>query len=323
MRLTITRLLAAASLCGFQLAPHAQAQDYPIRPIRIIVPYPAGGSADLLPRIFAEKLSAKWGQPVLVENRPGAGGNIGAEFVYNAEPDGYTLFATAPGPLVVNQNLYRKLAFDPAQFVPVSVMAAIPNVLLVNPRVPAKSVDELIAYARANPGKLNYGSQGNGTTSHLTAELFKSTAGVSITHVPYKGSAPAMAALLGGEIDLMFDNLGVTLPHVKGGRLRALAVASEKRVASLPEVPAMSETLSGFTSVAWFGIVAPPKTPAPIAEKLSAAVAEAIRQPDVAKRLAALSAEPVGDMPAGMAAFMRRDGERWKSVIEAAQVKAD
>jgi tripartite-type tricarboxylate transporter receptor subunit TctC len=202
-------------------------------------------------------------------------------------------------------------------------MAAIPNVLLVNPRIPAKSVDELIAYARASPGKLNYGSQGNGTTSHLTAELFKSTAGVSITHVPYKGSAPAMAALLGGEIDLMFDNLGLTLPHVKSGRLRVLAVASEKRVASLPEVPAMSEILPGFTSVAWFGIVAPPKTPAPIAEKLSAAVAEAIRQPDVAKRLAALSAEPVGDTPAEMAAFMRLDGERWRSVIEAAQVKAD
>jgi len=317
MRPTIARMLAAA-LCGFPPALHAQAQDYPNKPIRIIVPYPAGGSADLLPRIFAEKLSAKWGQPVLVENRPGAGGNIGAEFVYKAEPDGYTL-----GPLVVNQNLYRKLAFDPAKFVPVSVMAVIPNVLLVNPRVPAKSVDELIAYARANPGKLNYGSQGNGTTSHLTAELFKSTAGLSVTHVPYKGSAPAMAALLGGEIDLMFDNLGVTLAHVKSGGLRALAVASEKRVASLPEVPAMSEILPGFTSVAWFGIVAPPKTPAPIAEKLSAAVAEAIRQPDVAKRLAALSAEPVGDTPAGMAAFMKLDGERWKSVIEAAQVKAD
>ena len=322
MRPMIARLLAAASFCGFPTA-YAQAQDYPNKPIRIIVPYPAGGSADLLPRIFAEKFSAKWGQPVLVENRPGAGGNIGAEFVYKAEPDGYTLFATAPGPLVVNQNLFRKLAFDPAQFVPVSVMAAIPNVLLVNPRIPAKSVDELIAYARASPGKLNYGSQGNGTTSHLTAELFKSTAGVSITHVPYKGSAPAMAALLGGEIDLMFDNLGLTLPHVKSGRLRVLAVASEKRVASLPEVPAMSEILPGFTSVAWFGIVAPPRTPAPIAEKLSAAVAEAIRQPDVAKRLAALSAEPVGDTPAEMAAFMRLDGERWRSVIEAAQVKAD
>jgi tripartite-type tricarboxylate transporter receptor subunit TctC len=320
----MTRRFLLAAAFGLALAASAQAQEYPTKPIRIIVPYPAGGSADLLPRIFAEKLSAKWGQPVLVENRPGAGGNIGAELAYKAEPDGYTLFATAPGPLVVNQNLYRKLAFDPAQFVPVSVMAAIPNVFLVNPNVPAKNVDELIAYARANPGKLNYGSQGNGTTSHLTAELFKSTAGgLNITHVPYKGSAPAMAALLGGEIDLMFDNLGVTLQHVRSGKLRALAVGGEKRVASLPDVPTMSEILSGFTSVAWFGIVAPPKTPTTIAEKLSAAVAEAIRQPDVAKRLAAMSADPIGGTPAEMAAFMKRDGERWKSVIESAQVKVD
>jgi tripartite-type tricarboxylate transporter receptor subunit TctC len=317
----IRRFLLATTLA---LAASAHSQDYPTKPIRIIVPYPAGGSADLLPRIFAGKLSAKWGQPVLVENRPGAGGNIGAEFAYKAEPDGYTLFATAPGPLVVNQNLYRKLAFDPAQFVPVSVMAVIPNVLLVNPKVPAKSVEELIAYAKANPGKLNYGSQGNGTTSHLTAELFKSTAGgLQITHVPYKGSAPAMTALLAGEIDFMFDNLGVTLQHVKGGRLRALATCSEKRVPSLPEVPAMSEILSGFSSVAWFGIVAPPKTPMPIAEKLSAAVVEAIRMPDVRGRLANLSAEPVGGTPAEMATFMRRDEERWKSVIEAAHVKVD
>ena len=318
----IERLLVAACVAAFALS--AQAQGYPNKSIRIVVPYPAGGSADLLPRIFAEKLWAKWGQPVLVENRPGAGGNIGAEFVYKAEPDGYTLFATAPGPLVVNQNLFRKLAFDPSQFVPVSVMAAIPNVLIVNPRVPVKTVDELIAYAAANRGKLNYGSQGNGTTSHLTAELFKSAAGgLEITHVPYKGSAPAMAALLAGEIDLMFDNLGVTLQHVKAGRLRALATCGEKRVASLPEVPAMSEILSGFSSVAWFGIVAPPKTPMPIAQTLSAAVAEAIRMPDVRERLAKLSADPIGSTPAEMAAFMKKDAERWRGVIRSAGVKAD
>jgi tripartite-type tricarboxylate transporter receptor subunit TctC len=315
------RLLLAALLAS---AFAVQAQDYPAKPIRIVVPYPAGGSADLLPRIFAEKLNAKWGQPVLVENRPGAGGNIGAEFVYRAEPDGYTLFASAPGPLVVNQNLYRQLAFDPMQFVPVSIMAAIPNVLLVNPGVPAKSVEELIAYAKANPDKLNYGSQGSGSTAHLTAELFKTAGGgLKITHVPYKGSAPAMTALLAGEIELTFDNLGVTLPHIKSGKLRVLAVASEKRVASLPEVPAMSEILPGFVSVAWFGIVAPPKTPAAIAEKFSAAVAEAIRQPDVVKRLATLSAEPVGDTPAEMAAFMKQEEQRWKGVIETARVKAD
>ena len=316
------RLLAVASLA--LALSFAQAQDYPSRPIRIVVPYPAGGSADLLPRIFAEKLGAKWGQPLLVENRPGAGGNIGAEFVYRADPDGYTLFASAPGPLVVNQNLYRKLALDPAQFVPVSIMAAIPNVLLVNPKVPAKSVAELIAYAKANPDRLNYGSQGSGSTAHLTAELFKLAAGgLKITHIPYKGSAPAMTALLGGEIDLMFDNLGVTLPHVKSGRLRILAVGSEKRIASLPDVPSMSEILPGFVSVAWFGIVAPPKTPTAVAHKLSAAVAEALRERDVLDRLAALSAEPVGGTPEETAAFMKQEEARWKRVIEAAQVKAD
>lgn len=320
----MTRRFLLAAAFGLALCPSAHAQEYPARPIRIIVPYPAGGSADLMPRIFAEKLGAKWGQPVLVENRPGAGGNVGAEVAYRAEPDGYTLFATAPGPLIVNQNLYSKLPFDPAQFVPVAIMGAIPNVLLVNPKLPANRVQELIAIARAEPGKLNYGSQGNGTTSHLTAELFKSMAGgLKITHVPYKGSAPAIAALMSGEIDFSFDNLGVTLQHVRSGRLRVLAVCTERRIASLPDVPAMSEILPGFTSVTWFGIVAPPKTPAPIAEKLSAAVAEAIRQPDVAKRLAAMSAEPIGGTPAEMAAFMRRDGERWKSVIEAARVKVD
>jgi tripartite-type tricarboxylate transporter receptor subunit TctC len=318
--MTCRFLFAAASVLTLALA---QAQDFPSRPIRIVVPYPAGGSADLVPRAVTDKLQAKWGQPVFVENRPGAGGNLGAESVYRAEPDGYTLLATPPGPLVVNQNLYRKLAFDPSKFAPVSVLAEIPNVLLVNPKMQAYRVKDIIEYAKANPDKLNYGSQGNGTTSHLTAELFKSAAGVKITHVPYKGSAPAMAALLSGEIDLMFDNLGVTLPQVQAGKLRALAVCSEHRVSSLPAVAAMSEILPGFVSSTWVGVVAPPNTPAAIAERLSAAFDEAIRSPDVAQRLAALSAEPVGGTPARMATFMRFEEQRWKHVIEAAKVKAD
>jgi tripartite-type tricarboxylate transporter receptor subunit TctC len=313
-------LIAVACVLTVALA---QAQDYPSRPIRIVVPYPPGGSADLVPRAVAEKLQTMWGQPVVIENRPGAGGNIGAEAVYRAEPDGYTLMGTPPGPLVVNQNLYRRLAFDPAKFVPVSIIAEIPNVLLVNPRLPVYRIRELIDYARANPDKLNYGSQGAGTTSHLTAELFKSETGLKIAHVPYKGSAPAMAALLAGEVDLMFDNLGVTLPQVKSGKLRALAVCSESRVASLPGVPAMSEALPAFVSATWVGIVAPPSTPAVVAEKLSAAIDDAIRSPDVARRLAALSAEPVGGTPARMAAFMRLEEARWKQIIESAQVRAD
>jgi tripartite-type tricarboxylate transporter receptor subunit TctC len=318
--MTCRLLLAAASALALTLV---QAQDYPSRPIKIIVPYPPGGSADLVPRAIVDELRAKWGQPVLVENHPGAGGNVGAESVYRAEPDGYTLLATPPGPLVVNQNLYRNLRFDPSKFVPVVVLAEIPNVLLVNPKMNAFRVKDIIDYARANPDKLNYGSQGSGTTSHLTAELFKSAAGVRITHVPYKGSAPAMAALLAGEIDLMFDNLGVTLPQVKAGRLRAIAVCSENRVSPLPGVATMSEILPGFISSTWVGVVAPPGTPAAIADRLSAALSEAIRAPDVQKRLAALSAEPVGGTPARMASFTKFEEQRWKRVIETAKVQVD
>jgi tripartite-type tricarboxylate transporter receptor subunit TctC len=318
--MTCRLLLAAASAFALTLV---QAQDYPSRPIKIVVPYPAGGSADLVPRAIVDELRAKWGQPVLVENHPGAGGNVGAEFVYRAEPDGYTLLATPPGPLVVNQNLYRNLRFDPSKFVPVIVLAEIPNVLLVNPKMNAFRVKDIIDYAKANPDKLNYGSQGSGTTSHLTAELFKSAAGVRITHVPYKGSAPAMAALLAGEIDLMFDNLGVTLPQVKAGRLRAIAVCSEHRVSALPGVAAMPEILPGFVSSTWVAVVAPPGTPAAIAARLSAALDEAIRAPEAQKRFAALSAEPVGGSPARMASFMKFEEQRWKRVIETAKVQVD
>jgi len=321
MRPVIARLLAAISLSGFALA--AQAQEYPNKPVRIVAPFPAGGSADVIPRIIGEKLSAKWGQPVIVENRVGAAGNIGAEYVYRADPDGYTLLSSPPPPLIINQNLYRNLAFDPTQFVPVSIMVAIPNVVLVNPKVPANTIRELIAYAKANPDKLNFASQGSGTTSHLTGEMFKAMAGVRITHIPYKGSAPALTDLLAGQVDMMFDNLGVSRQHVLNGKLKMLAVCSEKRVASFPDVPALAEILPGFEAVAWFGIVAPPKTPAAIAEKISAAVAEVLKLPEVQKRLADLSAEPIGNTPAQMAAFMKQDGERWREVIRSTGVKAD
>ena len=323
-----TRWLLAgiAYACVLTGSAHAQdtAQAYPARAIRIIVPFPAGGTADLLPRIIAEKLSANWGQPVIVDNRAGAAGNIGAEMVFNAEPDGYTLLSAPPPPLVINQSLYPKLAFDPLRFVPVSVMAAVPNVMLVNPKVPANNVRELIAWARANPDRLIYSSQGSGTTSHLTTEMFKSAAGgLTATHVPYKGTAPALAALLAGEVNLMFDNLGVSLQHVRAGRLKALAVCGERRVASLPDVPAMAETYPGFVAVAWFGVVAPPQTPVRIAAKLSGAIVEALKLPDVARRLIELSAEAVGSTPAQMAAFMKEDTARWRTVVRSANVKLD
>ena len=302
----------------------AQAQEWPAKTVRIIVPFPPGGSADLMPRVVAEKLSEKWGQPVIVENRPGAAGNIGADVVFRSEPDGYTLLSAPPPPLVINRLLYPKLSYDSTQFVPVTVIGAIPNVLLVHPKVNANSVQELIALAKANPGKLNYASQGIGTTSHLTAELFKSMAGgLQITHVPYKGTAPALADLLGGQVDMMCDNLGVSLPHVKSGKLKALAVASRTRVKSLPEVPALAESLPGFEAVAWFGIVAPPRTPSAVVEKVAAGVIDALKIPDVQKRLAELSAEPMGLTPAQTAAYMKQETERWGAVIRNAGVKAE
>jgi tripartite-type tricarboxylate transporter receptor subunit TctC len=304
--------------------PAANAQDWPQKAVRIIVPFPAGGSADLIPRIAAEKLSQQWGQPVIVENRPGAAGNIGADVVFKSEPDGYTLLSAPPPPLVINRLLYPALTYDSTQFVPITVVAAIPNVLLVHPKVPATTVAELIAYAKANPGKLNYASQGSGTTSHLTAELFKSMAGgLAITHVPYKGTAPALADLVAGQVEMMCDNLGVSLPHVKSGRLRALAVASRARSPSLPEVPTLAQTLPGFEAVAWFGVVAPPRTPAAIAEKVAAGVREALKSPDVLKRLADLSAEPMALTPSETAAFMKQETERWGRVIRTAGVKLD
>jgi tripartite-type tricarboxylate transporter receptor subunit TctC len=300
------------------------AQEWPQKAVRIIVPFPPGGSADLLPRTIGEKLSQQWGQPVIVDNRPGAAGNIGATAAYQAEPDGYTLLSAPPPPLVINRLLYPKLAYDPTQFVPMTVIAAIPNVLLVHPSVKASSVAELIALAKSNPGKLNYASQGSGTTSHLTAELFKSSAGaLQITHVPYKGTAPALADLLGGQVDLMFDNLGVSLPHVKSGKLRALAVASSRRFRSLPEVPALAEALPGFESVAWFGIVGPPKTSSQIAERVAAGVAEALRNPEILRRLSELSADPLGMTPVETAAFMKVETERWGAVIRAAGIKLE
>ena len=301
----------------------AQAQDYPSHPVKIIVPFPAGGTADVMPRIFSEWLAKKWGQPVVIENRTGAAGNIGAEAVAKAEPDGYTLLAAPPPPLVINQNLYPKLGFDPTEFVPIVIMGRVPNALVVNPKLPFNSVAELIAYAKANPGKLTSATQGNGTTSHLTSEMFQLMAGVKFQHVPYRGSAPALTDLVAGSVDLMFDNLGVSLALVKGGQLRLLAVATPQHMASLPDVPTIAATLPGFESAAWYAIVAPPKTPSTVVDKINADVNAALRESDVLARLAQLSAEPIGGTPQATAAYMREEVERWHKVIKSANVKLD
>jgi tripartite-type tricarboxylate transporter receptor subunit TctC len=313
--------LALAAMLA--VLPQADAQDYPSRPVKIIVPFPAGGTADVMPRVIGEWLSRKWGQPVVVENRTGAAGNIGAEAVAKAEPDGYTLLSAPPPPLVINQNLYPKLGFDPSEFVPIVIMGRVPNALVVNPKLPLNSVAEVIAYAKANPGKLTSATQGNGTTSHLTSELLQMMADVKFQHVPYRGSAPALTDLVAGSVDLMFDNLGVSLPLVKGGQLKLLGVATPKRMASLPDVPTIAETLPGFESAAWFAIVAPPKTPQAVVDKINADVNEALRQSDIVQRLTQLSAEPIGGTPQATAAYMREEIERWHKVIKAANVKLD
>jgi tripartite-type tricarboxylate transporter receptor subunit TctC len=314
-------VLALATLLA--LTNGLAAQDYPARAVKIVVPFPAGGTADAMPRIVGDWLSRKWGQPVIIENKTGAAGNIGAEQVANAEPDGYTLLSAPPPPLVINHNLYPKLGFDPTAFVPIVIMGRVPNALVVHPKVTASTVAAFIADARANPGKITAATQGNGSTSHLTSEMFQMMANVKFQHVPYRGSAPALQDLVAGTVDIMFDNLGVSLALVKGGKLRLIAVASPQRLPTLSDVPAIAETLAGFEASAWFAIVAPPKTPQKVADRINADVNEALRQPDILKRLAELSAEPIGGSPQATAAYMRVEIERWHRVIKQANIRLD
>ena len=309
-----------AIMAGMAMAACALSQ--PGKQVRIIVPFPPGGAADALTRMVAEKLPAQIGQPVLVEYRPGAGGNVAAEQLSRAEPDGSVLLSAPPHLLTINHMLY-KLSFDLTKLVPVGIIAAYPNVLLATPRLPVSNVTELIALAQARPGALNIASQGNGTSTHLTAELFKMLAKVDMVHVPYKGTAPAFADLLGGQVDVMFDNLIAALPHVKSGKLKLLGVGGAKRVDAFPQVPAIAELLPGFRSETWMGLVAPPATPPATATRLSAALRSVLQDPDVRRRLSELQAEPVGSTPEQMAEIIRQDTERWSGVIQSARVRID
>jgi tripartite-type tricarboxylate transporter receptor subunit TctC len=297
------------------------AVNYPAQNIRIIVPFPAGGTADILPRIVAEKLRQKWNQPVVIENRSGAGGNIGADAVAGSTPDGYTLLASPPGPIAINENLYKTLSYRPADLMPITVLGTVPNVLDVRPGFPAKSVQELIAYARANPGKVSFASQGNGSTSHLTAVLFESLTGISMVHVPYRGTAPALQDVMGGTVDLFFDNLGSSLSLQQGGALRILGVCGTERAPALPDIPTVREAgVPDFSSVTWFALMAPKGTPAPILAKLNAAVTDILKQPDVQAQFAKLGVRPAPmDMP-GTAKFIADERTRWKEVIKSADV---
>ncbi|HEY4075038.1 MAG TPA: tripartite tricarboxylate transporter substrate binding protein [Herbaspirillum sp.] len=310
-------LLTSALASAFSLAASAPApaDGYPDRPIKIIVPYPPGGSVDTMARILGEKLQRKWGQPVIVENRGGAGGNIGAELVWRSAPDGYTLLFAASGPYAINKALYGTLGYEPEKLTPISVVSISHMVLIAHPRPGLESLQQMIAYAKANPGKLTYASSGKGTISHLTAEIFKTAAGIKMTHVPYKGSGPAMVDILAGNVDLGFVELSSALPYVRSDKVRALGVSSEKRKPVMPDVPAIAEVLPGFVSSTWFGMAAAPKTPMDIANKLSSAVAEALKQPAVVERFNGLNIDAVGGTPAEMAQFMKLETERWGKVV--------
>ncbi|CAA2109360.1 Bug family tripartite tricarboxylate transporter substrate binding protein [Variovorax paradoxus] len=310
-------LIACACLLG-----HTSAQAQNDNKIaRLVVPFPAGGTADILPRVVADKLRDLYPGGVVVENRTGAGGNIGADVVYRAEPDGKTLLASPPAPIAINQHLYRKLGFDPARWVPVTVLATVPNVLVVNPKLPVHNVAEFIAYVKANPGKVSFASQGNGTTSHLTASLFMQLTGTTMTHVPYKGTAPALVDLIGGQVDVFFDNISSSLQFERTGKVRILAVADEQRSKALPNVPTFAEQkMPDMNAVTWFAVVAPPGTPASIVDATQKAMAGALALPDVKQKFAEQGAEPRGWDSARTGQFIQAETVKWNKVIQSAKV---
>ncbi len=310
-------LLGSACLTGTTGAQQS-------KPLRLVVPFPAGGTADVLPRLVAEKMRAQFPGGVLIENKTGAGGNIGAELVFRAEPDGLTLLASPPGPIAINHHLYRKLSFDPTRWVPVTVLATVPNVLAMRTQFPAQNVAEFIAYLKANPGKVSYASQGSGSTSHLTASLFMQLTGTEMTHVPYKGTAPALVDVVGGNVDVFFDNISSSAQFHQTGKLRVLAVADEQRSRALPQVPTFAEAgLPGMTAVTFFSVVAPPNTPASVVAAVHKSIADALAQPDVHARFTEQGAEPRGWSPEQTARFIRTESERWNKVIKSANVLLD
>ena len=310
----------------FALAGTAVAQNYPEYVVRIINPFPAGGSVDVTGRILAQKLSENVGGQFILENRAGAGGNIGAESVAKSTPDGYTLLYSTPGPLVVNHRLYAKgLPYDPTKdFEPIAVIVRVPMVLLVNPKVPATNVQELIELARKQPGTINFGSPGIGSANHLSGELFKSMAEINLTHVPYKGSGPAMADLLGGHIQMMFDAIPANLQNITSGAVRALGNAGTTRPTMLSKVPTIAEQgLTGFDSFSWFALVAPAKTPAPILARLRSEVAKILAMPDVIKRLTDLGSEPGTAVESEVRAFFQSETDKWSEVIRVAKISVE
>ncbi len=305
-------ILAAAALPAWGEVP----PGFPAKPVKFVVPFPGGGINDVLARIAADKLTAKWGQPIVVENKTGAGGNIGADFAAHAEPDGHTLLITPPGPLAINQSLYRQLSYRPDDFVPITILAAITNLIIVRPDIGVNSVAELIASARQSPDRITYGSQGNGSTPHLTGSMFMTMTGTRMVHVPYRGENLVINDMLGDHVDVFFGNVAPALPHYRDGKLKVLAVADTKRAALMPDVPTAAEAgLPGFVSTSWFAVAGPPKMPPQLARRLARDFADVLSLPDVQMRYRSLGAEPVGTTPAETAAFIAAETARWREVI--------
>jgi tripartite-type tricarboxylate transporter receptor subunit TctC len=316
--IALAALLALSASCVW-------AQEYPTKPIRLVVPFPAGGTTDILAREVGQYLSVSLGQPVVVDNRPGAGGNIGADLVAKSPPDGYALLMGTVGTHAINASLYAKMPYDHVKdFAPVVLVAGVPNVLEVNPAVPVNSVADLIKLAKAKPGQINFASSGNGTSIHLSGELFKTMAGVDMTHVPYKGSAPAIADLIGGQVQVMFDNLPSSLPQIKAGKLRAIAVTSAQRAPALPNVPTIAESgLPGFEASSWFGILAPAGTPKQIITRINADVNRWLQGADAKEKLPAQGAVAAGGTPEQFAAHIRAETDKWAKVVKASGAKVD
>jgi tripartite-type tricarboxylate transporter receptor subunit TctC len=317
--------LVAVSVLTVAGASVAFGQGYPSKPIKFVVPYPPGGASDVTARILGQKLSEAFGQPVVIENRPGANGNIALAEVAKAAPDGYTILMGNVGPNAINASLYKTLPFDPiASFAPITLTSTVPIVLLVNPALPVKDAKELIAYIEANPGKTNFASGGNGSATHLTAEMFKSMAGLDTVHVPYKGDAAAMTALMAGEVTMTFATIVAAMPQIKGGRVKVIGVAAKQRLATLPDVPTVAESaLPGFESTSWGGVLAPAGTPPAIIASLQAEIAKALRFPDVRERLAGLGAEIVGSSSAEFADYLKAEIAKWSGVIKTAGATID
>jgi len=317
--------LCTALIAGAWIASAAAQTAYPSKPLRLVSPFPPGGVVDTVSRVVAQKLSESLGQPVVVENKVGAGGNIAAEFVSKSSPDGYTLLMGSIATHAINVSLYSRMPYDAERdFAPVSLAATNTNLVVVNPSFPVRSIAELIAYAKANPGKLNYGTAGSGTAQHLAGELFKTTAGIDMVHVPYKGAAPAISDLLAGQIPLMFVDISISLPHVRAGRLRALAVTAGKRIPQLPEVPTVAESgLPGFEVNAWFGVFAPAGTTREIVNRLNADIVRGLAAPEVRERLLALGVEPQTSTPEQLAAFVKSEIAKWGRIVRASGARAD